>query len=77
MRYTTAQNIWNMSREQMRKLQPGQWVYAGETSSKGQFLGVKANDVVVVAWYGNAKGHPSYLDYIRTLRGFATGRGRP
>ena len=74
MRYTVAQDIWKMSREQMRNLQPGQWVYAGETSNKGQFLGVKTNDVVVVAWYGNAKGHPVYADYIRSLRFFAKGR---
>jgi hypothetical protein len=62
-----------MSRDQMRQLQPGQWVYAGDKDSKGQFLGVKKNDVVVVAWYGNAKGHRSYYDYVRSLRQFAKG----
>jgi hypothetical protein len=73
MRYTQPQNVWDMTRDQMRQMQPGQWVYAGDRDSKGQFLGVKRNDVVVVAWYGNAKRHEVYVQYIRDLRNFAKG----
>ena len=73
MQYRETQDIWKMSADQLRCLQPGQWVYAGETNNKGQFLGVKANSVVVVAWHGNAKGRSSYYDYIRSLRCYAKG----
>ena len=73
MQYTAPKDIWSMTQEQMRKLQPGQWIYAGERDHKGQFLGVKTNDVVVVAWYGNASRRDSYRDYIRSLRRFALG----
>jgi len=73
MRYTQPRNIWNMSHDDMRQMQPGQWVYAGDRSSRGRFLGVKTNDVVVVAWHENARRHQVYIEYIRNLRNFALG----
>lgn len=70
MQFTRPQNVWDMTKEQMRQMQPGQWIYAGNIADKGRFLGVKKNGVVVVAWSGNAKAR-SYYDYVRTLRQFA------
>jgi len=71
MQYTRPQNIWNMSIDQMRQMQPGQWVFAGHKGDKGQFLGVKKSNSVVVAWHGNAKRQRGYIQYIRSLRQFA------
>lgn len=45
-------------------LQPGQWVFAGDRSVKGQFLGVKASGVIVVAWTTN-------MDKRKKLRKYA------
>lgn len=74
MRYTQPKDVWAMTTDQIRQMQPGQWVYAGEQTNKGQFLGVTQRDTVVVAWYGNAKNGRVYIDYIRCLRNFAKGR---
>lgn len=50
MKFITSFNIWEMPVELLKHVQPGQWVYAGEKSTKGRFLGVKKSGSVVVAW---------------------------
>jgi ribosomal protein L30E len=47
-----------------RALQPGQWVFSSDGSVKGQFLGVKASGVIVVAWTTN-------MDKRQQLRKYA------
>ena len=71
MQYTTPQDVWKMSTAQMQKLQPGQWVYAGDKSSKGRFWGVKKSGTIVVAWYMNAVNSGDYNGYQKTLKEFA------
>ena len=70
MKYQKSINIWNMSDSERAKLQPGQWIYAGEKTSKGIFLGIRESGSVVCAWYQNAKSR-EYKSYIRTLRDYA------
>lgn len=77
MRYQSPVNVWQASPEALAKLQPGQWVYAGEPDSKGRFLGVKPSGSVVVAWLGNERNHgdrAGRLAYVRALRRYAKGR---
>lgn len=72
MKYQPSINIWNVvPASRIKDIQPGQWVYAGDKSNKGVFLGVKPSGVVVCAWYENAKGAESFRGYIRTLRQYA------
>ena len=71
MRYTNPQNIWALSPEQIKRLQPGQWVFAGEDTTRGQFLGTRASGSVVVAWYDNARAQRSYRAYVRALRTYS------
>jgi hypothetical protein len=54
-----------------KHIQPGQWVYAGDKSNKGIFLGIKKSGTVVVAWYGNAKNAKCFREYIKTLHTYA------
>ena len=70
MKFTKAQNIWNMTKDQMSSLMPGQWVYAGDKSSMGRFYGVRSTGVVVVAWKNNAKNN-DYFKYCKTLNNYA------
>lgn len=61
--YTKAVDIWAMTDEAIALLQPGQWVYAGDRSQMGRFLGQGAT--TVVAW---ASRHPKgkrYRDYLK------------
>jgi hypothetical protein len=73
MKFTHAFNIWEVPSELLKHAQAGQWVYAGDKSNKGIFLGVKRSGTIVVAWYGNAKGQQSFKSYIKTLRTYAKG----
>jgi hypothetical protein len=76
MKFTPAFNIWSVPVDLLKHAQPGQWVYAGDKSAMGRFLGVKKTGSVVVAWLGNERGRGSKdarLDYIRTLRQYARG----
>jgi len=76
MKYTPAFNVWSVPKELLAHAQPGQWVYAGDKSAMGRFLGVKRSGVVVVAWLGNERNQgdrAARLDYIRCLRNFALG----
>jgi len=74
MKFTHAFNIWEVPAELLKHAQPGQWVYAGDKSNKGIFLGVKPSGTIVCAWYGNAKSQNSFKSYIRTLRDYALGK---
>jgi hypothetical protein len=74
MQYTKPQNVWNMTREQMSSMQPGQWVYAGQPADAGMFLGIKPSGTVVVAWLNNIRNHGrNRRAYIRSLRQYAKG----
>lgn len=72
MQYTKPVDVWN-SKTDLNKLQPGQWVYAGEPTNTGRFLGVKKTGTVVVAWQGNIfnQGPGQRITYIQRLRQFA------
>ncbi len=71
MKYSTAINIWNVKQNDLSKLQVGQWVYAGDKTDKGIFLGVKPSGSVVCAWYRNAQNSGDFKNYVKTLRTYA------
>ena len=73
MQYKKAIDIWQLSDNQIKKLQVGQWVFGGEPKNLGRFLGVKKSRTVVVAWHGNASFQQSYSGYIKTLLNYAKG----
>jgi len=75
MKYTPTVDIGSMTPAEMRRLQPGQWVYTGENAAlyRGRFWGIKPSGTVVVAWQGNAKRHANYQQYQQTLRHYAIG----
>lgn len=68
-RFQPTIDIWELDDEQRARLQPGQWVTAGPDGPRGRFLGQGRS--TVVGWLGNARGHRSYRDYMRTLRTYA------
>lgn len=72
-RFTRTVDIWALSPEERAKLQPGQWVKAGDRqdASKGRFWGERSASTVV-AWSGNAKGRG--WGYHKALREYATAR---
>lgn len=70
MLFTKAVNVWSTDLD-IKSLQPGQWVYAGDRSAGGRFLGVKKSGSIVVAWNENAKRSGGYLGYVRALRNYA------
>lgn len=77
-KFQAAVNIWDLSEESTKNLKVGNWVYAGDPSNKGVFLGVKKyagnGSVVVVAWLHNAKNSKiGYHAYIKSLRTYAKG----
>ena len=72
MKYQPAFNVWAMPDAFYKHIQPGQWVYAGDKTNKGIFLGVRKSGSVVVAWYQNAKRHKSFREYVKTLHNYAT-----
>lgn len=74
MKYQPSFNVWAMPDAFYKHIQPGQWVYAGDKTNKGIFLGVKKSGTVVVAWYGNAKNQKSFREYVKTLHNFALGK---
>jgi hypothetical protein len=73
MKYQTAFNVWDMPAAFYKHIQVGQWVYAGDKSNKGIFLGIKKSGSVVVAWYGNAKNRSNYREYLKALHTYAKG----
>ena len=74
MKFTKALDIWKLTPAEIARLQPGQWVYAGEPTSKGRYLGVRPSSSVVVGWLGNARNHSPRKSYYRALRDYAIGR---
>lgn len=70
MKYTKTCSCFQ-STDNLSKLQPGQWVDNG--GSKGVFLGVKSNGIVVVAWQDNARASKDYRGYVKALREYAKG----
>ncbi len=68
MRYTKAVDIWQLPLDQLRRLQPGQWVEGG--GELGRFWGVKPGGTVVVAWHHNAR-RAGYKKYNMALRDYA------
>lgn len=76
MKFAPSFNIWAVPADLLKHAQPGQWVYAGDRSNKGRFLGVKRSGVIVVAWLGNIRNqgtHANRLEYVRNLRNYAIG----
>lgn len=74
MQYTKPVDIWSASRGQMMTMQPGQWVYAGNKTDNGMFMGIRPGGTVVVAWRNNIASHGrNRLAYIRSLRQYAKG----
>lgn len=80
MKFKPTTDIWALNDDQIKKLQPGQWVSAGTPDTHrdncGVFCGVKPSGCVVVAWNGNAKGRPSKKAYRRSLMDYAKGPSR-
>jgi hypothetical protein len=73
MQYSKPVDIWQLSDKQIKQLQVGQWIFAGNSKNIGRFLGVKKSNTVVVAWQGNASFQKSYSDYIQILLNYARG----
>jgi len=73
MRYTKVIDIGAMTEQQIRQLQPGQWVYTGTDGPawRGRFWGVKPSGTVVVAWQGNATKSGDWRHYQKQLRSYA------
>lgn len=70
-KFRPALDILQVPQEERGKLQPGQWVYAGDPASLGRFYGSNGR-LDVVAWLGNARGWrkreggiPGYFSVIR------------
>jgi hypothetical protein len=75
MKYQKAMDVWLLSREERAQLQPGQWIFAGDPSTKGIWCGIGTAGNDVAAWYDNAKSRSSYHDYIRFLIRYAKAKG--
>jgi len=50
MKYEKAFNIWQLPSYLRGGIHPGQWVYAGDPNTKGQYLGQTKMGCDVVAW---------------------------
>lgn len=76
MKYTAPFDIWQVPYDLLKHVQPGQYVYAGDRSNPGRFMGVKSRSgVVVVAWHGNVRNQKrgERAEYLKTLRNYARG----
>ena len=62
-RYSKAINIWDLSELERRALSIGQWVYAGDPTTKGRFGG--EGRTTVIAWLGRGKGR--WKSYSKAL----------
>lgn len=70
-RYYPAFDIWQIPPYMRGNIQPGQWVYAGDRSNMGRFLGSNGR-TDVVAWHGNMRAHKGRINsYLRSLRDYA------
>ncbi|MGZ2448484.1 hypothetical protein ACVIRO_001238 [Rhizobium ruizarguesonis] len=68
MRYLKTVDIWEWPEAERARLQPGQWVAAGE--ARGRYLGQKPGGSDVVAWQGRTRHR--WKSYVRSLRDYAT-----
>jgi hypothetical protein len=68
-KYLKTVDIWTLTEDQIKTLQPGQWVTAG--GSRGVFCGVKPSGSVVVAWKSNMDSHRDPGAYLRALLDYA------
>jgi hypothetical protein len=73
MKFVPSFNIWEVPVALLAKAQAGQWVYAGDKTCKGVFLGVKPSGSIVVAWYSISKNQKNFRDHIKNLRAYAKG----
>ncbi|MEQ1915399.1 MAG: hypothetical protein ABL856_01595 [Gallionella sp.] len=71
-KFSASLDIWALDEKQVAALRVGQWVFAGDKTNRGLFLGVKKSGSVVVAWLHNAKNSScGYNTYVRNLRQYA------
>lgn len=70
MKYIKTLDIWALGPQDIKRLQPGQWVTAGPQGDKGIYCGVKPSGTIVVAWWHNAKAR-DYRTYVHTLMEYA------
>lgn len=73
-RFVSPFDIWQVPDYIRPHIQPGQWVYAGDRTNVGMFLGATAR-TAVVAWRRNINAHADRNGYLRTLRQYAKGIG--
>lgn len=71
-KYQKTVNIWAKD-VNLKTLQPGQWVEAGEGGDRGIFGGVTKGGSVIVAWYRNAKAKRAggYHGYVKNMMVYA------
>lgn len=74
-KYTKPVNIWTVWTlpEPSKRMQVGQWVYAGDKNTKGIWCGTRSTGTHVVAWERNIKGRKDPESYIRSLINYAKG----
>jgi hypothetical protein len=72
--FTPTVDVWTLDEAQRSKLQPGQWVRAGEDGPIGRWMG-QGRATSVVAWLGNGRGR--WRSYCKTLRTYAKSVGAP
>jgi hypothetical protein len=71
--YAKAFDLWQVPDYLRAHIQPGQWVYAGDRSTMGVWLGMRPSGVSVVAWLGNGR-RIGWQSYRRTLLTYARAR---
>jgi hypothetical protein len=62
MKYTKAVDI---IKADQKALQPGQWVYAGDNTVRGQFLGVAKSGTIVICWSGHKATREKLMRYAK------------
>ena len=73
MKYQRTINLFTMTEDQIKRIQRGQWVSAGEVTcgkDRGVFCGVKQSGSIVVAWQGNAQSHKDRKGYRKALMNY-------
>lgn len=70
--FAPAFDIWSVPSYLRKHIQPGQWVYAGDRSNMGQYLGQSKGGADVVAWKGNFRAGKKNA-YIKALRAYTKG----
>lgn len=62
-------DIYKLTPEERRALQPGQWVRAGEGGPVGRYFGQRSSGSDVCAWLNNARRN--YRQYMAFMAGYA------